>query len=110
MRAVLVLVAALMLGLAGGYAWSSLTPAQAHVRVPKVPKARPIVIPESVEDEQWSTRAEQPDGAAQQSVHYSGCNEVRAAGKAPLHEGEPGYRAEMDGDGDGIACEPHPAG
>jgi hypothetical protein len=40
-------------------------------------------------------------------VHYSGCNEVRAAGLAPLYRGEPGYRPEMDGDDDGIACEPH---
>lgn len=41
------------------------------------------------------------------SVHYAGCNQVRAAGKAPLHYGEPGYRSDMDGDGDGIACESH---
>ena len=40
------------------------------------------------------------------SVTYSGCNEVRALGKAPLHYGEPGYRSDMDGDGDGVACEP----
>jgi hypothetical protein len=39
------------------------------------------------------------------SVFYSGCREVRAAGAAPLHRGQPGYRAGMDGDGDGIACE-----
>ena len=40
------------------------------------------------------------------SVYYAGCNEVRAAGKAPLRAGEPGYREGMDGDGDGLACEP----
>lgn len=40
------------------------------------------------------------------SVRYAGCDEVRAAGKAPLHYGEPGYDPGMDGDGDGIACEP----
>jgi hypothetical protein len=40
-------------------------------------------------------------------VHYSGCNEVRAAGLAPLYRGQPGYRVDMDGDLDGIACEPH---
>jgi hypothetical protein len=39
------------------------------------------------------------------SVFYSGCREVRAAGAAPLHRGQPGYRAGLDGDGDGIACE-----
>jgi len=32
---------------------------------------------------------------------------VRAAGKAPLHAGEPGYRSGLDGDSDGIACEPY---
>ena len=41
------------------------------------------------------------------SVYYAGCNEVRALGKAPLYAGQPGYRIGMDGDGDGIACEPH---
>jgi hypothetical protein len=41
------------------------------------------------------------------SVYYSGCNEVRAAGLAPLYRGDPGYRSGMDGDDDGIACEPH---
>jgi hypothetical protein len=40
------------------------------------------------------------------SVYFSGCREVRAAGLAPLLRGEPGYRPEMDGDDDGIACEP----
>jgi len=41
------------------------------------------------------------------SVFYSGCDEARAAGAAPIHQGTPGYREGMDGDGDGIACEPH---
>lgn len=40
-------------------------------------------------------------------VYYPGCNAARAAGVAPLYAGEPGYRPEMDGDSDGIACEPH---
>ena len=40
-------------------------------------------------------------------VYFSGCNEVRAAGLAPLFRGQPGYRPEMDGDDDGIACEPY---
>lgn len=40
-------------------------------------------------------------------AHYPGCNAARAAGVAPLYAGEPGYRPEMDGDGDGIACEPY---
>ena len=39
------------------------------------------------------------------SVTYSGCRVVRRLGKAPLYAGQPGYRKDMDGDGDGIACE-----
>ncbi len=41
------------------------------------------------------------------SVYYSGCREARAAGVAPIYRGQPGYRQGMDGDGDGIACEPY---
>ena len=44
---------------------------------------------------------------ASSAVYYRDCNVVRAAGAAPLRRGEPGYRQEMDGDNDGIACEPH---
>lgn len=39
--------------------------------------------------------------------YWSGCNEARAAGVAPLYKGEPGYRPQMDGDNDGVACEPY---
>lgn len=44
----------------------------------------------------------------QQGDHWGGCNDARAAGTAPIYAGEPGYSSEMDGDGDGIACESHP--
>ena len=38
---------------------------------------------------------------------YYNCDDARAAGVAPIYVGEPGYRDELDGDGDGIACEPY---
>jgi hypothetical protein len=41
-------------------------------------------------------------------VHFRNCDAARAAGKAPLHRGEPGYELRLDADGDGIACEPLP--
>lgn len=44
---------------------------------------------------------------APSGITYRSCNEARAAGAAPLYRGQPGYRPEMDGDGDGIACEPY---
>jgi hypothetical protein len=43
--------------------------------------------------------AARDDGGA---VYYKNCTEARAVGAAPLHQGEPGYRAELDRDGDGL--------
>ncbi|MGF9822603.1 thermonuclease family protein [Brevibacillus agri] len=40
-----------------------------------------------------------------QEVYYANCSEAKAAGAAPLYRGEPGYRAKLDRDNDGIACE-----
>lgn len=37
--------------------------------------------------------------------YYPNCALARAAGVAPLRRGDPGYRAGLDRDGDGIACE-----
>jgi hypothetical protein len=44
-------------------------------------------------------------GPGGSDVYYANCTAVRAAGKAPLHRGDPGYRAGLDRDGDGVACE-----
>jgi hypothetical protein len=38
-------------------------------------------------------------------VSYSNCDEVKAAGKAPLAADQPGYASKLDRDGDGIACD-----
>lgn len=37
-------------------------------------------------------------------VSYASCDDVVAAGKAPLAEDDPGYSSRLDRDGDGIAC------
>ncbi len=42
---------------------------------------------------------------APSSVSYPNCSAARAAGVAPLHIGDPGYRAGLDRDHDGVACE-----
>jgi hypothetical protein len=39
------------------------------------------------------------------NVYYANCAAVRAAGAAPLHVGNPGYRRDLDENGDGVACE-----
>ncbi|MDQ6739738.1 MAG: excalibur calcium-binding domain-containing protein, partial [Actinomycetota bacterium] len=38
-------------------------------------------------------------------AYYANCTAVRAAGAAPIRAGQPGYRAGLDRDGDGIGCE-----
>ena len=81
MRAKDAILPVILLGGSAGYVWSSLPPA----------------LFQSTDQR----------ARIEQSVSYSGCNEARAAGKAPIYAGQPGYRAEMDGDGDDIACEPH---
>ena len=81
MRAKDILLPAALIGGLGGYAWSTMSPAA-------------FQKPEK--------RAE-----IERSVYYSGCNEVRAAGRAPLYAGQPGYREGLDGDSDGVACEPY---
>lgn len=57
-------------------------------------------------------RAESPEAIAEaprasDQIYYRNCAAAQAAGAAPLYRGQPGYRPQMDGDGDGIACEPY---
>lgn len=118
MRLIMIIPGAVLLGLAGGYAWSAMTPAKvAPTHFPKPTMVIPADAPQSASDKEWAARADEPTPevaatppdptVVEQSVSYSGCNEVRALGKAPLYAGQPGYRSSMDGDGDGIACEPY---
>lgn len=69
----------------------------------------PDELPESIEpepDESTEPPVDEPSDPADDAVFYENCDEVRAAGAAPLLAGEPGYRAELDRDGDGSACDP----
>jgi hypothetical protein len=50
----------------------------------------------------WKRQREPQAGDA-----WGGCNDARSAGTFPIYRDEPGYREDMDGDGDGIACEAH---
>jgi hypothetical protein len=103
-KIILLCAGAIPLGLAGGYAWSAITAPAARTsapprgtmqQLPASPEERPAVL-----DKEWAQQAD--DGA----VAYSGCNEVRTAGRAPLDARQPGYSKKTDGDGDGVACEP----
>ena len=80
MRTRSIFPAAIIFGATGGFIWANVPPSL--------------------------TRSPEENARIEASVTYGGCNEVRALGKAQLYAGEPGYRETMDGDGDGIACEP----
>lgn len=47
-----------------------------------------------------------PKATTPATVYYKNCDAVRAAGAAPVEEGDPGYAPHLDRDGDGVGCEP----
>ena len=55
--------------------------------------------PEAPAQEPQSEPEEQAD------AYYANCTEAKAAGAAPMYRGSPGYRADLDRDDDGIACD-----
>ncbi len=54
-----------------------------------------------------SPAQQEPPGAppAAPATPYADCAAVRAAGAAPIREGDPGWNAALDRDGDGVGCE-----
>lgn len=76
-------------------------PATTHPATTPAPAKVPAVQPSTPDTIDTDTQpAESGD-----DVYYPNCAAVRAAGKAPLYLGEPGYRAALDRDHDGVACE-----
>lgn len=47
----------------------------------------------------------QEQRAPEPQTYYANCAAARAAGAAPIYQGQPGYRSGLDRDGDGIACD-----
>ena len=94
MRAILFLLAAVLLGLTGGYAWSQWSKPSAA----KVAMAQAQSVP--------SAKPGQTKADIEETAYYADCDAAKAAGKGPLYEGQPGYRKDLDPDGDGMACIP----
>lgn len=60
----------------------------------------------AAEEAQRQAEAQAQQQAQQDAnVYYPNCSAVRAAGKAPLYQGQPGYSTKLDRDRDGVACE-----
>jgi hypothetical protein len=85
-----------MIGLTGGYAWSKWS---------KPSAADAMNTRKAVSAKPGQTSAE-----IEQSEYFASCDDARAAGKAPLYAGQPGYRSELDPDGTGLACPPTGSG
>lgn len=88
------MVGALLVGVTVGTGWS-LTSSEG--RQDFMGHAREVAVSTGIMRER----------APQEGDYWPGCNDARVAGTAPIYRGEPGYREGMDGDGDGIACEPY---
>lgn len=73
-------------------------PASIDLAIPETPAQyqTPVVSPPVVTP---------PVVAPPTNTSYQNCAAVRAAGRAPLYRGQPGYAPHLDRDGDGIACE-----
>jgi hypothetical protein len=65
------------------------------------------VIPNAKSAFTAATKSPEELAAIEASAYYANCAAARAAGAAPIRVGEPGYREGLDGDGDGVACEPY---
>ena len=47
----------------------------------------------------------EPAAEPEEYVYWRNCSHARSAGAAPVRVDDPGYRAGLDRDGDGIGCE-----
>lgn len=82
-------------------------PAPPPTEVPEVapPPVQPAPYTPPPQPAPYTPPPAEPPPPAPADVYYANCSEARAAGAAPLHRGDPGYRPALDRDDDGVACE-----
>lgn len=78
---------------------------QSVLRLPLVALISSAVVLGLTASPASATNVASPITTPLKGVTYKNCDEVRAAGKAPLYAGQPGYSRKLDRDGDGVACE-----
>jgi hypothetical protein len=74
-------------------------PAPASAPAPAVAPAPALAAPAPF------VPAPAPAPAAPAAVYFANCAAAKAAGAAPIRAGQAGYRAALDRDNDGVACE-----
>ncbi len=80
-------------------------PAQAVVPAPAPAAPAPAAPAPAAPAPAPVAPAPAPAAPAPAAAYYANCDAARAAGAAPLHAGQAGYRAGLDRDKDGVACE-----
>ena len=82
------------------------TPTPTSTQQPQSPTPTPTRAPTPTPTRTESVPTTEPTAPeATTAVVYQNCGEVRAAGRAPLHRGDPGYSSALDRNGDGVACD-----
>jgi hypothetical protein len=81
---------------------STAAPEPSATPVPDQPRSPGMAYPQ----EPAAPPARVPAPTPTASTYYPNCAAAVAAGAAPISRGQPGYRPELDGDGDGVACDP----
>ncbi len=87
----------------------SISPAPLYTPPTPSPTAKPSPKPKPVATHKPTPKATThqapPSPPPVADVYYPNCAAARAAGAAPLYQGDPGYRSGLDRDHDGVACE-----
>jgi hypothetical protein len=86
---------------------STVRPAEPPSEPVRTEDPQPSYSPHPTPTVTVTTTREPSDVSPTPYAYYENCDAARAAGAAPLHRGDPGYRPELDRDGDGVACEPY---
>ena len=85
---------------------SAAAAAEASASAAAAAEAAEKAAQEAQQAEEAAQEPEEPAQPAQKpQAYYRNCAEAKAAGAAPLYQGDPGYRSALDRDHDGIACE-----
>jgi len=91
---------------------NKINPTPASTRIVKTTKPSPTPTPTavtqaSVEPPAIKEEPSDPPPIVEENndVYFKNCTDAKAAGAAPMHIGEPGYRVGLDRDRDGTACD-----
>lgn len=95
-----------------GYAGEDKLTYEVLVKGTEVPAATAVVrvavtaAPEPTPTSASNASNPAPKATDPEPASYENCDAVRAAGAAPVEEGDPDYAPHLDRDGDGVGCEP----